>query len=126
VIKNGRRLCFDCQAPKSVFQCGWRNKLISNSMSPELEERIYKTVLRGVLWGTEREGIFEILQTNGISGDHAEAMYRRAWDERIAFIRGESIRRAIKGALLLAAGIGIFRFFWYGIGAITFRLYLIS
>jgi|SRR5688572_9649216 hypothetical protein len=94
-------------------------------MSPELENRIYEDVLRSVMWGAKREEIFHMLTVNGITGDAAEQMYRRARSERIAVLRGEGIRRAVKGALILGAACALFSAFWFGAGAITKRLLVI-
>jgi hypothetical protein len=66
-----------------------------------------------------------MLQVNGITGAEAEEMFRRARGERIAFLRGEGVRRVIKGSLLLAGGIGLFCDFWLGFRAITFRIFVI-
>ena len=94
-------------------------------MIPELEERIYQSVLREVLWGAERDKISPMLETNGITGEAAEKMFRRAWSERIALIRSEAIRQAVKGLLLLAMAIGLLCIFWFGVGWITSRLFVI-
>lgn len=87
-------------------------------MSPTLRESIYRSVLKSVVWGEPREEAFGIMQTNGITGEDAEALYVRARAERIAIIRGESFRHMIQGASLFAAGAGIFAPFWYGLGYI--------
>ena len=94
-------------------------------MSPELESRIYRDVLVGVMWDKERAEIFEMLQTNGITGESAEQMFRRAWNERVALLRSEGARKAAKGALLIAAGGIPFCVFWFGFGAITGRVFVI-
>jgi hypothetical protein len=95
-------------------------------MSPELESRIYGSVRRAVMWGEGRDEVFEMLRVNGILGEPAEEMYRRARSERIAQLRTEAIRRAIKGALILAGGIGLFCYFWFGLRAITRNVFVIS
>jgi len=94
-------------------------------MSPELENRIYKSVLRAVLWGTERDEIFHMLEVNGITGAPAEEMFRRAWSERVAVLRSEGVRQAAKGALLLAGGCVVFCVFWFGFGVITGRIFVL-
>ena len=80
-------------------------------MNPELEERIYRSVLKGVMWGEEREKAFRTMEVNGVTDAAAESMYERACNERIAVLRSEGIRRTVKGALMLAGGIGVFCFF---------------
>jgi hypothetical protein len=95
-------------------------------MSPDLESRIYGSVLRAVLWDTERAEVFQKLRVNGITGEAAEEMFRRARSERIAVLRNEAVRRATKGALLLAGGAALFSVFWFGFGAITRIVLVIS
>ena len=85
-------------------------------MSPESEARIYENVLREVIWGAERDAVLEMLQSSGIVGEPAERLFRRARQERIALLRAEGVHRAVKGVLLLAAGVGLFCVFWYGLG----------
>jgi len=94
-------------------------------MSSELESRIYRGVLRAVMWGTERAEVFEMLRVNGITGEPAEEMFRRARGQRIAVLCNEAMRKVAKGALLLAAGIALFSGFWFGMGAITRSLFMI-
>jgi hypothetical protein len=88
-------------------------------MSPEFETRIYHKVLRSVLWDTKREEIFHMLEVNGITGEAAEEMFCRARSERISLLRSDGVRKALKGALMLAAGATLFWMFWSGLGAIT-------
>jgi hypothetical protein len=95
-------------------------------MSPELESRIYGSVLRAVLWDTEREEVFKNLQINGITGEAAEEMFRRARSERIAVLRNEAMRLAAKGALFLAGGVALFSVFWFGLGWINRIVFVIS
>ena len=94
-------------------------------MTPELETRIYASVLRSVMWDTQRDEILHMLEVNGITGEPAEAMLRRALKERIALLRGEAARKAVKGALLLSGGIALFCIFWFGFGAITRTIFII-
>lgn len=95
-------------------------------MSPDLESRVYTSVRRAVLWGQEKAEIFKMLQVNGVTGEAAEAMFRRARGERIAVLRNEAVRAAVKGALLLAGGVGLFCVFWFGVGAINRGVIVIS
>jgi len=87
---------------------------------------MYRSVLRAVLWGTERAEVFEMLAANGVTGEEAEAMFRRARSERVAVLRDEAIRKAVKGALLLGGGIALFCFFWFGLRVITRSVFVIS
>jgi hypothetical protein len=77
-------------------------------MSPELEQLIYEGVLQAVLRGAEREEVFTMLRANEITGDSAEAIYRRAWTERVADIRSRGFRKVVEGLLMLAAGTALF------------------
>lgn len=95
-------------------------------MNPDLENRIYGSVRRSVMWGTEREEVLEMLRVNGITGEPAEAMFRRARGERLAVLRSEALRTAARGASLLAVGIALFSAFWFGMGAITRTVFMIS
>jgi hypothetical protein len=95
-------------------------------MSPELVEKIYQSVLQAVLWGTDRDEVYLMLEANKITGPLAEAFFQRAWKERIDVFRNKGIRQAVKGGLLLAAGMGLFSIFWWGFGVITNRLLVIS
>ena len=94
-------------------------------MSPELESRIYETVLRSVIWGTERSEVFHTLQVNGVVGERAEQMFQRAWKERLASIRGEGFQKAAKGAVLLAGAGALFCVFWFGLGAVTKAIFVV-
>ena len=95
-------------------------------MSDERESRIYEGVLQAALWGTNREEILQTLQANGITGQPAEAMFRRAWGERTTMLRGEGVRKAVKGALLAGAGVALFCVFWYGFGFTTRLIFVAS
>ena len=95
-------------------------------MSSELESRIYRGVLRAVMWGTERAEVFEMLRVNGITGEPAEEMFRRARSERIAVLRNEAIRATVKGAVFLAGGAALFSVFWFGFGWINRFVFVIS
>ncbi len=95
-------------------------------MSSDPENRMYPSVLRAVLWGTAREEIFEMLQVNGITGELAEEMFRRARAERIALLRSEAIGKAVKGALVLGAGVTLFCSFWFGSHVITRNVFVTS
>lgn len=88
-------------------------------ISPELEARIYQSVLRAVLWDEKREEIFHMLKVNGIEGADAEAMYGRARGERIAQIRGGAVRKILRGLGLFATGACTGWFYWVEVGAIT-------
>jgi hypothetical protein len=94
-------------------------------MSPELTSRIYGSVLRAVLWDTARTEVLEMLQVNGITGEAAEEMFRRARSERISVLRTEAMRTAVKGALFLAGGAALFSVFWFGLGWITRLVFVI-
>ena len=94
-------------------------------MNATREEKIYQTILRSVMWGTERDDILYTLQVNGITGEQAEEIYQSACRERIAFLRSEALRKAILGLMLLIAAIGLFSVFWFGFGAITRFLFII-
>lgn len=85
----------------------------------ELESRLYGSVRRSVLWGREQMEIFKMLEVNGITGEAAVEMFRRARGERIAVLRSEATRTAVKGALFLAAAGALFCVFWFGLGAIN-------
>ena len=101
------------------------NNELKKLMTPELETRIYKSVLRSVIWGEPRDEILKMLEVNGITGELAEALFRRAFKERIEIVRGEAARRAAKGALFLSAGIALFCIFWFGFRAITKAMLII-
>jgi hypothetical protein len=94
-------------------------------MNSDLETRIYASALRSVLWGSPRSEVLQMLEANGITGDAAEEILRRAAGERVALLRGEAIRKAGKGALLLVAGVTLFCIFWFGFGAITRSVFII-
>lgn len=95
-------------------------------MSPELESKIYGSVLRAVLEDKERAEVFKKLQVNGITGTAAEEMFRRARSERIAVLRNDAIRATVKGAFFLAGGAALFSVFWFGFGWINRFVFLIS
>lgn len=95
-------------------------------MSPEHEERIYGSVLQRVIYGDDRKEILEMLATNGIVGGDAEEMLGRAHKERNAALRGEAMSKVIKGMLLLGAGVGLFCFFWYGLGVMHRLVFIVS
>jgi len=95
-------------------------------MSPELESKIYGSVLRAVLEDKERAEVFKKLQVNGITGTAAEEMFRRARSERIAVLRNEAIRATVKGAVFLAGGAALFSVFWFGFGWINRFVFVIS
>lgn len=92
-------------------------------MSADLEERVYQSLTRAVIWGEPRESVFRIMEANGISGYHADAMFQRARRVRLAILRSEGWKRMMMGlGILLAAG-GLFAVFWHGFGGITSKLY---
>jgi hypothetical protein len=68
-------------------------------MSPELHSRIYGSVRRAVLWDTARTEVLAMLQVNGITGEAAEEMFRRARSERLSVLRTEATRTAARPAL---------------------------
>lgn len=73
--------------------------------TPELEERIYQDTVRAVIWGAEREEVFQKLLVNGISGPQAEELYTRARGERLALLRSAALKKAVLGLpLLIFAG----------------------
>ena len=84
--------------------------------NPEAESKIYENVLRAVIWDENRDEIFQMLHANGIIGEQAEQMFRRARGERLATLRSEGFHRMMKGVLRLSAGIIVFCLFWYGMG----------
>lgn len=88
-------------------------------MNPDLQERVYHNVERAVLWGEPREEVFRIMETNGITGPDAEAVFRRAWAERLSLLRGEGLRLMIKGLVILGIACSAFAVFWYGFGVMT-------
>jgi hypothetical protein len=90
-------------------------------MSPELAERIYQGVLQAVLSGAERKEVFIMLSANEITGDSAEAIYRRAWVERIRVIRSQGFLNAAGGLVALAVGAA---FSWYSSHVISPRAVL--
>lgn len=67
-----------------------------------------------------------MLQSNGLTEQEAEDVYRRARGERIAMLRSDGMRKAAKGALLLGLGAGLFCVFWYGLGFISRAVWIIS
>ena len=71
----------------------------------------YDVVLKMVLWGEGREAIFHRLKVNGIEGDRALAIYRKAWLERMRIIRGEGLKALILGMVSLAAAGSVYYFF---------------
>jgi hypothetical protein len=90
------------------------------------EPNIYLEVQRAVIWGQSREEVYAIMAGAGITGQLADGMFNKAWGERVAIIRGEASARAVKGALILAGGLGLFFVFWYVVGAITRNIFIIS
>lgn len=74
------------------------------------EEPQYDVVLKMVLWGEGSEAIFHRLKVNGIEGDRARLIYKKARMERLRIIRGEGFKSFLLGLVLLAAGAGIYHF----------------
>lgn len=66
-----------------------------------------------------------MMETNGITGEEADAVFRRAWAERLSLIRGEALRVMIKGLAILGAAACIFGAFWYGLGFITRPVFIL-
>lgn len=94
-------------------------------MSPDLQERVYQTVERAVLWGEPREEVFRIMETNGITGEEAEAVFQRALAERLSILRGDGLRVMIKGLVILGVSVCIFSAFWYGLGVMTRAVFVL-
>ena len=84
-------------------------------MSETDEERLYQTIHRMVIWGEPREDVYRTLEENGYSGVRADALYRRAWKDRIATIRTESLRAAGIGLLALIASAAVLYGEWMGV-----------
>jgi len=94
-------------------------------MMSEGEIRIYNSVLSAVLWGTNRDEIFEMLEDDGIVGGLAEALYERARDERIGVLRRSAFERVVLGALMLAIGVGAYCFFLVHLWFIGYAIFVI-
>lgn len=77
-------------------------------MNQEHEELIYEGVRRMVTWDEPHDDVFHHMEVNGITGAKANEMYAKARAERVQAIPSESISTAVKGLLLLMAGLGIF------------------
>lgn len=71
-------------------------------MSQNVEERVDQDVMRAVFWGEPREQVFRLMEERGISGYHADAIFRRAWRARLRALRGEGRIRLIAGMAILA------------------------
>ncbi len=95
-------------------------------MSPALRESIYRSVERAVLWGESREKVFKILEVNGLVGSEAEELYARARAERISVLRGEGMRRAIRGFMVWTLALSLFLWFWHDLGFITGRVLMLT
>jgi len=94
-------------------------------MTSELESKIYKSIHRNVIWGAEREDVLHTLSVNSITGERAEELYARARGDRIAMIRSEATRKAIKGLGSLGTSVIVWLTFGLGIGAITRTIIII-
>jgi hypothetical protein len=85
-------------------------------MSTEREERVYQDILRMVLWGEPKDDVMRRLEVNGFTGDAADHLYGRAFDERLGEIFASCRRKIRTGALLIAGGAGLFWICWFAIG----------
>ena len=94
-------------------------------MSPELEARIYQDVLKAVLWGEAQEKILQMLQVNGITGYAANDMVARARFERTAEIRGQGMRKGVKGIATFFSGVVLIWAFWFSIGVLPRLVFII-
>ena len=74
----------------------------------DISERFYDGALRQALWGDDRDEIIHRLEVNGITGDEADRIFRRAMRERIRMIRGGYWRRIVIGGTMLVVGIALF------------------
>jgi hypothetical protein len=88
-------------------------------MTDEHEDRIFQGVRRMVIWDEPRADVFHRLEVNGLTGTQAQQMYDKARAERIAIIRGDSIRTVVGGLVLLFASASLFFGFWNGWGFIS-------
>jgi hypothetical protein len=89
--------------------------------SPE-SHALYQGILKMVLWGEDREAVFDRLRVNGVDGAEAEGIYLSAHRERVATFREEFKTRISHGILIIGAGIAIFCGCWYGLGFIYTRI----
>ena len=96
-----------------------------HNVNSDLEERVYRGVERAVLWGEPREEVFRMMETNGLTGDRADAVYQRAWTERLSVLRSEGLRRLINGLIIIGAALSAFAIFWYGFGVITRGIFVL-
>lgn len=87
---------------------------------------VYQSVLNMVAWDEDPKSVFRMLEVNGIVGESAQEMYRKARSDRIASIRAECWRRVLVGIVWLAAGIGVFSMFWFGFGWITRSIFVFA
>jgi hypothetical protein len=94
-------------------------------MTQDHEERIYQTVHRMVIWDEPKEEVFQMLEANGIIGHRASQSYERARADRISTLRANATRAAVLGLLSLAAGVGLFLFFWRVVGGFTHKIFLV-
>lgn len=80
---------------------------------------MYSLVHRMVMWGEPEEDVFYKLKVNGVTSEDAERLYQQARRERVASIRSDSVRKAVKGGLCLGASVVVFCAFWFGMGFIV-------
>lgn len=80
--------------------------------APE-EHPLYDYVLRMVLWGEEKEEIFQHLAVNEVTGSIANRLYKHARADRIRTIRAEYAKRFFLGVGIIVAILMIFGYFWF-------------
>lgn len=94
-------------------------------MTPPEEHPLYEAILKMVLWGEDREAVFDRLRVNGIDDTEAEALYQAARRERVATFRDEFKKRIGLGLLLMVGGASVFSVFWFGLNLLP-RLVLMA
>lgn len=77
------------------------------------EEKAYNGTLRRVLWGDSKETVIEKLTVNGFDSSESEAIYRRAFSERVSTIRSVFWRRIALGISLILLGLGVGAITWF-------------
>ncbi len=95
-------------------------------MTDSLRERVYADVLHMVIWDEPEDGIFKMLEVNGITGDDARNMFAKAYAIRVASIRTDCRHMVVTGAVWSILGGGTFYWFWFGLGGISRGVFIMT
>lgn len=68
-------------------------------MTADHQESMYSLVHRMIMWGEPEEDVYYKLKINSITCEDATRLYQQAHRDRVASIRSDSLRKAVKGGL---------------------------